>query len=452
VNRIRSSRRLEWETWRNLEVLWLIEEQHPSHTTIADFRKNNAKALKAAHRDFILLCQELDLVGGELVGIDGSFFKGDVSKDSFVTDKGLKERIAKIDQAIEQWQQLLEETDQQEARQLGPKLIPGQLAEKLAELKQRRAEQARALKQLQAEGKTQHSRTDADARLLSKPGQKVAGYNVQIAVDAKHKLIIGDEVSNAPNDLQQLHPLASEVKARLGVDKLEAVADPGYYSHEQLKACLDEGITPWVAAPDRTASRKEKGQFSQDDYSYEAEQDCYRCPAGEVLTRRGNPVQRQGKIMHRYASQTSSCNACAQRQCCLSPKGTRKEIERWEHAEVIEAHDQSMQTAQAKAKIARRKSLVEHPFGTLKRRCGWDHFLVRGLPKVSGEWTLMALGYNFSRVLNILGVVPFRRCLEQRCARPESGRLLRTLRPLFARIGSVFVFRWSDLHPRILVA
>jgi transposase len=239
--RIRSSRMLERETHRNLELIWLVAGLRPSHATIADFRKHNAKALKAANRDFVMLCKELDLYGGELAAIDGSFFRGNVAKENIYTALRLKKLLARIEKDIEHYHQGLEAADKAGD---GGADQGGALAEKLATLKERQARHQARLATLKERGETQYAEVDQDARLLTKNGQRVAGYNVQLAVDAKHKLLVHCEVTSDGNDTGQLAPMAQAAKATLGVETLDVAADAGYYNQVHLKACLDNGITP----------------------------------------------------------------------------------------------------------------------------------------------------------------------------------------------------------------
>lgn len=415
MNHVRSSRKLERETHRNIEVMWLIGELHPSYKTIADFRKDNPKALKRVNRDFVLLCRELGLYGGETVAIDGSFFRGNASKASIRSEKTLKKQLATLEAQIEAYQHALESNDQQESKpHVTSPHEEENLTDKLAQLEARQAEKQQQLTQLEASEDTQISTTDPDARLLSKSGQRVAGYNVQNVVDAKHHLIVTSEVTQDGNDSQQLYPMAAKAKAVLEVDELEAQADAGYYEGEQLKQCEEDNITAYVPEPNKNKAIKKQGRYTREAFSYEADKDVYRCPNDEELKPSGQkPQKKNGKHRFRYASRASVCNSCPLRDQCLPEKGKIRQLYRWEHEDVLERHRERM--AQANDVMKQRASLVEHPFGTLKDRAGWAcHFLVRGLTKVQGEWSIMALGYNFTRVLNILGFEAFRNYCAQR--------------------------------------
>jgi transposase len=403
LNRVRSSRRLEREAQRNLELIWLLRGLTPGYRTIGDFRKNNWGALKATNRDFVLLARELDLLGGALVAIDGAFFHGDASKASIATRKRLAEQLAALDRDIEAYGKALEANDaEEEARSpAGDDRGGGGMSEKLATLMAKRAKAQADLGRLEQSGETQLSTTDADARLLSKRGQSVAGYNVQVAVDEKHKLIVASEVVNDGNDTGQLYEMAKSAKEALGVETLTAIADTGYYNGSALKDCEEAGIVPYVPQAKRAGRLEAQGRFSHEDFAYDAEENAYRCPAGALLKPINGFKNNGGRREILYVSRKSVCNACPLRGRCLSAKAERRTVYRWEHEDVIERHRARMKDAGAM--MRRRACLVEHPFGTLKCRAGYRHFLVRGFDKVRGEWSLMALCYNFARVLSILG-------------------------------------------------
>ena len=403
LNQVRSSRRLAREARRNVEMMWLLRSLTPGYRTIADFRKNNPAGLQAANREFVCLARSLNLLSGELVAIDSAYFHGDASKASILSEKRLEEQMAAIDRSIAEYTAVLDANDQAEEA-AGAAPSGQEIAQKLVSLRARRAAAKADLAQLKDSGDGQLSRTDPDARLLSKHGQIVAGYNVQIAVDDKHKLIVASEVVNDGNDTGQLHAMAQAAKQALGADALTAVADSGYYNGETLKACEEAAITAYVPPPDRRQRLKAQGRFNAEDFRYEAEADLYRCPAGaELRPMQGVKRQASGKMAVRYVSRRSVCRVCARRQRCLSRNGTRREIERWVHEDVIDRHRARMQAA-GEDMMRRRKALAEHPFGTLKCRAGYRHFLMRGFAKVRGEWSLMALCYNFSRALSIFGV------------------------------------------------
>jgi transposase len=402
---IRSSRRLACEARRNVEVLWLLRELKPEYRTIANFRKENWAALKAVNRDFVLMAGELGLVGGECVAIDGAFFDGNASKASIKTGHRLAEQLAAVEQDIEAYGVALEANDAAEAAAERDDDGRGgeDIAQKVAALMEKRAKVQADLSRLEERGETQLSRTDEDARLLSKRGQVVAGYNVQIAVDDKHKLIVASEVVNDGNDTGQLYKMAKAVKEGLGVETLTVLADTGYYNSNALKDCEENGIVAYVPQAKRTSRLKRQGRLSHEEFIYDCQADAYRCPGGALLRPSdGRKVNTGGRIEIRYTSRKADCDACPLRSRCLSAKTPTRTIQRWEHQAVLDRHCARMKDAEVQ--MRRRAELAEHPFGTLKCRAGYRHFLVRGFNKVRGEWSLMALCYNFSRVLSIIGL------------------------------------------------
>jgi transposase len=422
IKQIRSSRRLEREACRNLELIWLLKNLRPGYRTIANFRKENWKALKAVNRSFVLLVRELGLVGGAVVAIDGSFFHGDASKASIFTRKRLAEQVAKLDQEIEAYGRSLEDNDAAEAKEPrkdrpdghgdGGEGDGGDIGVKVATLMAKRSRAQADLDRLEASGETQLSLTDPDARLLAKNGQALVGYNVQTVVDDKHKLIVESEVVNDSSDVGQLHAMATAAKDTLEAEALQVLADEGYYSSLELKACEDDGIVAYVPVPEGNGRLEKQGRFSLKDFSYDGAADAYRCPAGALLRpMKGRWQNTSGRLEIRYASRKAICGTCPLRARCLTPKAPYRTISRWEHEDVLERHRARMQGA---GELMRRRSgIVEHPFGTIKCRAGYRHFLVRGFNKVRGEWSLMALCYNFTRVLNILGFERFVACMAE---------------------------------------
>lgn len=441
LNRVRSSRRLEQEAQRNLELMWLLKGLTPGYRTIANFRRDNWAALMVANREFVLLLRELQLLGGELVAIDGAFFHGDASKTSIKTRKRLAEQLAGIDRDIEEYGKALQANDATDETQSsgdedGGSRNNGAVADKLAALMAQRAKAQADLDRLKDSGETQLSTTDADARLLSKRGHVLAGYSVQIAVDDKHKLIVASEVVNDGNDTGQLYEMAKAAKQALGAETLRAVADTGYYNGAALKECEEGGIVAYVPEPKRTGVLEGKGRFTHEEFSYEAEADAYRCPAGALLRpMNGFKTNTGGRLEIRYVSRKSVCKACPLREQCLSQKAIIRTIYRWQHEAVIERHRERMKDAGAL--MRQRACLVEHPFGTLKCRAGYRHFLVRGFAKIRGEWSLMALCYNLARVLNILG---FERFVAFFADRAAERAILSVLCAVMLAIGRATAF------------
>ena len=443
LNRVRSSRRLEREAGRNLEVIWLMKGLRPGYRTIANFRKDNWAALKALNRDFVLVVRELGLVGGELVAIDGAFLHADASKASITTRNKLAERLATLDRDIEAYGVMLTENDAAEAMlpQAGAAAGGEDISQKVATLMEKRAKVRADLARLEASGETQLSRTDEDARLLSKRGHTIAGYNVQIAVDDKHKLIVASEVVKDGNDTGQLYEMAKAAKEAVGAETLTALADTGYYNSGALKACEEDGIVAYVPQAKRTARLEAQGRMSHEEFVYDAEANVYRCPGGALLKPTpGCKTNTGGRIEIRYVSRKSDCDACPLRSRCLSAKTPTRTVYRWEHEPVLERHRARMKNADAQ--MRRRSALAEHPFGTLKCRAGYRHFLLRGLSKVRGEWSLMALCYNFSRILKIVDLDDLIVYFAKRAGRSSSLRFFGALAAAMDRARTLLSRFW----------
>jgi transposase len=415
LHRVRSSRRLEAECQRNLEVMWLLGGLRPGYKTIADFRKENLAALKQVNRDFVQLCKELNLFGAELVGIDGSFFRGNVAKGSIFTAERLKRGLAHLEKDIARFLDEMNQADQQSEGESSSH--EPELAKKLEGLRERQKKRQEQLSQLEKSEEKQIAEVDPDARLLNKGGGVVAGYNVQTVVDSKYKLIVTHAVTQDGNDEGQLAPMGLAAKAELEVDKLETTQDQGYFNAQQIKICVENGITPYVSKPDKQTHVRLKGRFTRDDFHYEHDINAYRCPAGQILHYQSSREE-SGKCIWNYRSSAPICAKCPLKKQCLPSKTAYRAVTRWEHEEILVAHQERM-AKEGKRKMRQRSGLCEHPFGTLKLICGWTHFLVRGLEKVKAEMSLLVLSYNFKRVLNILGLSAFQAyCLIRRINRP----------------------------------
>jgi transposase len=391
LNRVQSSRRLEVEAQRNIELMWLTGRLAPDFKTIADFRKDNGEAIRLVCREFVMLCKKLDLLSDKLVAIDGSKFKGVNSRDRNFTRAKMKRRLRDVESAIERYLARLDQADRTEpaaddAKTLQDKV--SKLREEMARLKKLE------VRMLEAPDK-QLSLTDPDARSMKSRGTGVVGYNVQSAVDAKHHLIIAHEVVNAGTDRQQLSPMAKEAKAVLGTKKLKVVADKGYYNGEEIRECEQAGVIAYVAKP-KTSPNKAKGQFDRSAFRYIKDNDEYECPAGERLTFRTERKE-SGKQIRRYWS--SACSSCAIKAQCTT--GTERRVSRWEHEAVLERAEKRLRR-KPEVMLARR-SLVEHPFGTLKSWTSSTHLLTKTLPRVSTEMSLQVLAYNMKRAISLLG-------------------------------------------------
>ena len=418
LNSVRSSRKLEREAARNLEVIWLMGGLKPSYKTISDFRKDNADGLKAVNKTFVQLCGQMKLFGGVLVAIDGSHFHGNASKNSIITAKNLDDKIRRMEAHIATYQKQLADNDALDDAAKNSSLHKEEnLPAKIEKLQACLAVRKRQQESLKESGEGQYSSTDPDARLLNKGHGTVAGYNVQSVVDDKHKLIVASEVTNDSTDLHQLHPMSQLAKEALSVEAnaLEVLVDAGFYNAEQLEKCAEDGFTVYAPEPKKSKSEVD-GRFAKQAFSYDSSRDAYQCPDKKWLEKQGGLRKNTGNPKYRYASKGSDCKVCPLKKKCLSDKGKRREIYRYEGEceAVMIAHKKRMAAPEAQGKMRKRSAMVEHPFGTLKCRAGWQHFLVRGFKKVRGEWNLMVTCYNFTRVLNIIGLQEFIQFCTQR--------------------------------------
>jgi transposase len=392
LHRVRSSRMLEAECHRNVEVIWLLGKLAPDFKTIADFRKDNLKPLKAVARQFTLLCRKLELFGGELLAVDGSKFAAVNARDqNFNADK-LQNLIARADARLAEYLQQLDTAD---AAQPGTAtLTKTELAAKIATLQEKQDWHKELLGQLDDEQK-QISVTDPDTRKRPTAHGTLVGYNAQIAVDAKHKLIAAEDVTNEVNDLQQLANVALEAKANLELTRTEVIADAGYYNASEVNRCVEHGITTFIPKSD-TSANSARGLYGKSRFKYDATKDVYLCPAGDTLTYRFATIELDRELKYYRAS---NCKTCALKSRCTRNKANRT-ITREANEHLMEAMATRMQQQPEKFKL--RKTLAEHPFGTIKRWFGYTHFLLKGLAKVQCEWSLTTLAYNLKRVLNLV--------------------------------------------------
>ena len=397
LNRIQSSRRLEREARRNLEVIWLLQRLTPDDKTIADFRKDNGPAIKKVCARFVDLCRQMGLLTKASVAIDGSKFKAVNNRDKNFTKGKVERRRQQLEESVARYLAQLDTADLQEPSET--------LAAKTTHLKEKLAKLAAEMQKLEAYEKAmlaspdqQISLTDPDCRSMATSGRGsgVVGYNVQVAVDTENHLIIAHEVTNSGSDRAQLAKMATQAKTVLGVDKLEAVADRGYYSGEEIKACDDAGIAVTLPKPN-TTGMEAKGQFGKQDFAYLVEQDVYRCPAGQFLAYWLTTVDGE-RTIRRYT--TKACGSCQLKARCTKAKN--RVISRWEHEHVMEAAQTRLdENPQA---MRQRRETVEHPFGTLKMRMGATHFLMKRMKNVATEMALSVIAYNLTRVMNIMGV------------------------------------------------
>jgi transposase len=395
LQRIRSSRRLEAEAKRNLELIWLLGGLRPDFKTIADFRRDNRKSFKGVFRDFNLMVRKLGLFGAELVAIDGAKFKAVSSSKGYYTPRRLEDLKRHLDGRIEEYLGILEQEDAQLAD------LPGEpsreeLAQRLGELQQRREECEGWGKTMEQKGQTEINVGDPDSRWQKRVG---AGYNVQVAVDGKHDLIVAEEVVPDQNDAGQLHPMATAAQEQLQKKAIDVVADSGYYQAEQIGKCEQSGAQTYVPAPRTSEGRFPGGVqvYPKSEFAYQAEQDLYRCPQGQELV--FGYAAWDGSVERRYYYNVAACSACAVRALCT--RGRHRKISRLPNEEIVERL--AVRVAQKPHLIRERKTIVEHVFGTL-RIWGHDTFLCRGLEMVRAEFSLSALSYNLRRLINLFGV------------------------------------------------
>jgi transposase len=394
LNRVQSSRRLEIEAQRNVELMWLTGRLAPDFKTIADFRKDNGVPIRLVCRQFVILCRNLNLFANAFVAIDGSKFKAVNSRDRNFTRAKMKRRIAEADATIERYLQQLAEADRQEPAEEKTR----SLEDKVASLKKEMSRLKKVEARMREAPGQQISLTDPDARSMKSRGAGVVGYNVQAAVDTEHHMIVAHEVTNQGSDRRQLANMAKQAKSVMAMDKLTAVADRGYYRSEELQDCEEANIKTYLPKP-QTSGNQAKGQFGRDAFRYIAADDEYECPAGQRLIHRMT-TQEKGKTMYRYWA--SVCRQCPLKAQCTS--GKERRITRWEHEVVLEAAQARLDRNPDMMRI--RRATVEHPFGTLKAWMGSTHFLTRTLDRVSTEMSLHVLAYNMKRMMNIFGTKP----------------------------------------------
>jgi transposase len=399
LNRVQSSRRLEREASRNVEVIWLLGRLAPDHKTIADFRKDNGRAIRQVCARFVELCRLMGLLTQASVAIDGSKFKAVNNRDKNFTRAKMERRMAQIEESVARYLQQLDTADRQEPSET-LKAKTSRLKEKIVKLKEQMQRLEILKVQMLATPDQQISLTDPDARSMTTSGRGsgVVGYNVQVAVETTHHLIITHEVTNDGTDRSQLSPMAKQAKAALRAEKLDAVADRGYFDSEEILTCENAGITVTLPKP-MTSNSKAQGRFGKQDFRYVADEDIYICPAGERLSHHAT-TKENGLVLRRYW--TNVCQNCAIKNACTTAKERR--ITRWEHEHVLEAVQRRLD--EHPEKMRQRRETVEHPFGTIKARMGAIHFLMKTLPKVATEMALHVLAYNLTRVMNIMGVRP----------------------------------------------
>lgn len=406
LNAVQSSRRLEREANRNVEVMWLTRRLAPDHKTIADFRKDNGPAIRKVCARFVELCRRIGLLSVASVAIDGSKFKAVNNRDRNFTEGKMARRMAQIEESVARYLHQLESADRQERTKARAMRI-NRLNEKIATLAEEMKRLEAIEKQRLAQPDQQISFTDPDARSMATSGRGsgVVGYNVQAAVDTQNHLIVAHEVTTSGSDRAQLAPMSKLTKEVLGVDHLDVVADRGYFTSEQILECAQAGVTVMVPKP-QTSNNRARGQFGKPDFRYVASEDIYICPADEALVFVSHKRETDGLSLRRY--ETRACSRCKLRKQCTT--SSYRSIARWEHEHVLEDVQRRLDENPQAMRV--RRETVEHPFGTIKARMGATHFLMKRLKNVKTEMALAVLAYNLTRVMNIVGIGPLMRAIR----------------------------------------
>ena len=395
LNRIRSSRRLEAETHRNLEVIWLRRRLRPDFKTIADFRRDNRAAFREVFRDFVKVCRSLDLFGRELLAVDGTRIKAVNSRDRNFTEGKLQRELEASQERLERYLQQMDDMDEADA---GPGAVPARdLAQKIAALRERRAHLEAHRKALQESGQKQLSLTDPDARAMPAGTGVGVGYNVQIAVDTKHKLIAEQQVHSQVCDLGLLAETAGVARESLDVERIDAVADRGYFKVEDITECEAVGVTPHVPKPQRSPARR-GGRFAKERFRYDTGSDTYVCPDSQRLKPLYTSRVRDTTLLH-YANR-EACRGCDLKALCTT--NSYRRIGRYADEAVLDRMAERL--ASRPGLLDRRRESAEHPFGSIKHWMGHGGFLMRRLENVRAEFSLTALAYNIRRATTLVGI------------------------------------------------
>jgi transposase len=406
LNRVRSSRRLEAETHRNLEVIWLMRKLRPDHKTISEFRRQHTAVLKKVTKELLLICRDLELLDSTLVLIDGSKIRAVNSRERNYTAVRVEKLLRRIDESIAKYLADLDRQDRQEQGMTGT--TDPELPKKLEKLRARQKELQEIQEQVRETG-NQVSLTDPESRRMKMRGDHDVCYNAQIAVDPKHHLIVAHDVTNEVTDVEQLAPMALAAKEALEVEQLDVAADRGYHNGADVVICEENKITPYVPAP-QTSRNEKAGLFTKEDFTYSEERDAYRCPAGHWLQRRTQTRTKKDRVLG-YYSNAEACRSCPMRSQCTTSKVARRIMRT---PEEVQVEAMRRRVAARPELMARRKAVVEHPFGTIKREGDAGHFLLKGLQGVGGEFSLSVLAYNLKRVMNTLGVKCLLEALRRR--------------------------------------
>jgi len=396
LNKVTSTRQLEQEANRNVELMWLTKRLAPDFKTIADFRKNNGKAIRKVCAEFVLLCKQLKLFSESMVAIDGSKFKAVNSRDRNYTSAKVKRRLADVERSINGYLNKLDKADLGVSGEGDARVKD--LQGKIASLKEEMQRLKKRQEQVEQAPDKQVSDTDPDSRSMKSRGSGIVGYNVQAAVEPANHLIVHHEVTNEGSDRNQLAKIAKQAKKAMGKKTLDVVADRGYFNSKEIAKCESKKIKPAVPKP-QTSNSKAAGRYGKEDFVYLADTDTYRCPAGEELRYRFTSKENKLKLKVYWSD---ACGNCPQKAQCTT--GKERRIKRWKKEEILERMQERLDESPELMRI--RRQTVEHPFGTLKAWMGHTHFLMKTQKHVQTELSLHVLSYNMKRVMNILGVIP----------------------------------------------
>lgn len=395
MNQVQSSRRLEREAGRNVELMWLTGKLAPDFKTIADFRRDNGEAVRGACKQFVVLCRQVGLIAGGMVAVDGSRFKAVNTRDKNYTPAAIRLRLAQVEASIERYLDKLDTADRQEADVA--EMRTARLNERIEALRRQMRELQSMAREVETAPDRQISLTDPDARAMATNGKGtgLVGYNVQAAVDADSHIVVAHEVTNLGHDRTQLANMGRQAKDATRAEHLTVLADRGYFSGAEVLACEEAGVIPICPKP-LTSGAKAEGRFGKPDFLYDEPSDIYRCPAGEQLIKRSTSIE-NGLVLNRYWA--STCRSCALKPDCTP--GNERRVTRWEHEQVVEAMQDRLDRMPDAMRIRRRT--IEHVFGTIKDWMGRSHFKTRRLGKVSTEMSLHVLAYNMKRAIALLG-------------------------------------------------
>jgi transposase len=435
LNKIRSSRKLQQECNRNVELRWLMQELVPNYHSIADFRKNHHQALKNLFKLYVQFMNDLNLLGKQTIAVDGSKFRAVNSKKNNYNQKKISKHQAMIEEKAENYLKELDELDQDETADSGPSYHKEEVEAALQRLTERKIKYDDLQQQLDNTEEKQISTSDADSRaiIINKNIVEVA-YNTQAGVDAKHSLIVHVEATNT-NDGKALHRAAVQAKENMKLkkeDSLDVLSDKGYHTGAELHQCQEDNMETFTAFKEQPSVKHLQKEFLSEQFIYNKEQDSYTCPAGETLTSLGTWHKKKGdagETSYRFKTyRTEGCKHCSLKIHCT--KLNKRIIHRSEYQDAVDRNNANIRNNPDYYK--RRQSICEHPFGTIKRQWGFTYTLVKGLQKVNGEMNLIMLTYNIKRTLSIVGFTKMLEAIQN--WQPDYTRIVCALKNAFIRI------------------